>query len=99
MILTKKAWWWGVYDKNNYDSWWTFYQIKLINQKAKQLNVNLEDLIVKLIHDQMKSDQNGIELIQYHDLDSLAGTWSKKEADEFLQAIDKFNQVDESLWQ
>jgi hypothetical protein len=73
--------------------------IKWINQKAKQLNVNLEDLIVKLIHDQMKSDKNGIELIQYHDLDSLAGTWSRKEADEFLQTIDKFNQIDESLWQ
>ena len=73
--------------------------IKWINQKAKQLNVNLEDLIVKLIHDQMKSDQNGIELMQYHDLDSLAGTWSREEADDFLQAIDKFNQVDESIWQ
>lgn len=33
----------------------------------------------------MKSDQNGIELI-----------WSRKEADDFLQAIDKCNQVDES---
>jgi len=47
----------------------------------------------------MKSDQNGIELTQYHDLDSLAGTWSTEEADDFLQAIDKFNQVDESIWQ
>jgi hypothetical protein len=73
--------------------------IKWINQKAKQLNVNLEDFIVKLIHDQMKSDQNGIELMQYHDLDSLAGTWSRKDADDFLQAIEKFNQVDENIWQ
>jgi hypothetical protein len=36
--------------------------IKWINQKVKQLNVNIEDLIVKLIHDQMKSDKNEIEL-------------------------------------
>ncbi|MDY0222766.1 MAG: hypothetical protein RBR67_16675 [Desulfobacterium sp.] len=38
-------------------------------------------------------------LMQYHDLDSLAGTWSKKEADDFRQAIDKFNQADENIWQ
>ncbi|MCA1793391.1 MAG: hypothetical protein LC660_05865 [Desulfobacteraceae bacterium] len=73
--------------------------IKWINQKAKQLNVNLEDLIIKLIHDQMKLDQNRIGLMEYHDLDSLAGTWSSKEADDFLREIDKFNQVDESIWQ
>lgn len=75
------------------------HSIKWINQKAKQLNVHIEDIIVKLIHDQMRSDENEIELTQYDDLDSLAGTWSRKEADEFFQTIDKFNQVDESLWQ
>jgi hypothetical protein len=42
---------------------------------------------------QMKIDQNGIELMRYHDLNSLAGSWSRREADDFLQAIDKFNQT------
>jgi hypothetical protein len=35
----------------------------------------------------------------YHDLDSLAGTWSDQEANEFLAAVSEFNRVDEKLWQ
>ncbi len=70
--------------------------IKWINRKAERLNVHIEDLIVKLIHDQMTTDET--ELMPYRDLDSLAGTWSKNEADDFFQTIDRFNQVDENLW-
>jgi len=73
--------------------------IEWINQKAKLQGVDLEDIIVQLIHNQIKTGERKTELVQYNDLDSLAGTWSKKEADDFLKSIDKFNQVDKSLWQ
>lgn len=32
------------------------------------------------------------------DLSSLAGTWSKKEAEDFEEAVKIFEQVDEELW-
>ena len=72
--------------------------IEWINQKAKQQGVDLEDIIIKLIHDHMKSSEKKTDLVQYNDLDSLAGTWNVKEADDFSHAIDKFNQVDKNLW-
>ncbi len=72
--------------------------IEWINQKAKLQGVDLEDIIIQLIHDHMKPGEKKIDLVQYNDLDSLAGTWNVKEADDFSQAIDKFNQVDKNLW-
>ena len=73
--------------------------MKWINQKANRQGVDLEDIIVQLIHDQMESSIKKIDLTQYNDLDSMAGTWNNKEADKFIQEIEKFNQVDENLWQ
>jgi len=34
----------------------------------------------------------------YHDLDSLAGTWSEEDAAEFASATSDFEQVDQQLW-
>ncbi len=33
----------------------------------------------------------------YNDLDSLAGTWSSQEGDDFLQATAVFEKVDEDM--
>jgi hypothetical protein len=35
---------------------------------------------------------------RFHDLDSLAGTWSKEETDDFLAAVANMRQCDEELW-
>jgi hypothetical protein len=34
----------------------------------------------------------------YHDLDSMAGTWSEEETAEFDRATASFRQIDEELW-
>jgi len=34
-----------------------------------------------------------------HDLDALAGVWSREEADEFTEAIRCFEEIDRSLWE
>ena len=63
--------------------------------EAERRGITMEDLVLQLI-------QQGIENLQappYHDLDTLAGTWSKEQAAEFLEAIAEFEQVDEKLWQ
>lgn len=39
------------------------------------------------------------EIRTYHDLDFLAGTWSKEDEMEFLSHTNEFNQIDEKLWQ
>jgi len=35
----------------------------------------------------------------YHDLDSLAGTWTADEADEFDRRLAEQRQVDEAAWE
>jgi hypothetical protein len=34
----------------------------------------------------------------YNDLDSLAGTWSEEDADEFDKTTEDFRKVDAELW-
>lgn len=34
----------------------------------------------------------------YHDLDQLAGTWSKEQAKAFLNSISDFENVDKDIW-
>lgn len=34
----------------------------------------------------------------YHDLDSLAGTWSRAESGRFLRTLSDFEKVDRDLW-
>ncbi len=34
-----------------------------------------------------------------HDLDALAGSWSREEAEEFAAAVLSFEEIDTSLWQ
>ena len=36
---------------------------------------------------------------RYHDLDKLAGSWSKREADEFDRALAEQRQIDKDMWQ
>jgi len=35
---------------------------------------------------------------KYHDLDHLAGTWSKEEAKEFRKTMRIFEKIDEEIW-
>ena len=63
--------------------------------EAERRGITIEDLVLKLV-------QQGIKNLQappYHDLDTLAGTWSKEQAAEFLDTIAEFEQVDGKLWQ
>jgi len=34
----------------------------------------------------------------YHDLESLAGTWTEQQSNEFLSILSDFSQIDEELW-
>jgi hypothetical protein len=61
-----------------------------IEDQASQHGVDKETIVLQLIHRGM--------LPTYHDLDSLAGTWSEADAEEFERATASFRQVDEELW-
>ena len=71
---------------------------KWISEEAERRGVNVESLIIELIHKGIGVEREGTPLKSYHDLDSLAGTWSEEQEAEFLNAVSDFEQVDEKLW-
>lgn len=69
-----------------------------IEEEASRRGVEREILVLQLIHEGIDLEQRKAQLPTYHDLDSLAGTWSEEEADEFDRATAFFSQIDEELW-
>jgi hypothetical protein len=45
------------------------------------------------------SDKHLSNSYPYHDLDYLAGTWTKEDETEFLLNTQQFNEIDQELWQ
>lgn len=66
-----------------------------ILREAETRGLSVEAVVLELIRQGITS----LQLRTYDDLDSLAGTWTDQEADEFLDAIADLAQVDEKLWQ
>jgi hypothetical protein len=74
--------------------------IEHLPEQKLQKVVNYIILIKKEKNDEIRQiDFSHAKFEIYHDLDSLAGTWTNGETQEFLTAIADFNQVDEKLWQ
>ncbi|MCI0485967.1 MAG: hypothetical protein L0229_05145 [Blastocatellia bacterium] len=69
-----------------------------IAREAERRGISEQTLILELIRKGIGTDRESQELQTYHDLDSLAGTWSDEEAKQFLDATADFEQVDEKLW-
>jgi hypothetical protein len=67
-----------------------------IEEQATERGLDKEAIVIQLIQQGVNLEQRKAELPKYHDLDYLAGTWSKEEAAEFDRATAR--QVDEELW-
>jgi hypothetical protein len=61
----------------------------IISALTEQRGLSVEEIVLELIHLGIKSAQ----LDTYHDLDALAGTWSDKEADDFMRVIADFERA------
>ena len=64
-----------------------------IRSVARRRRVSVNRVIVETLRAQYAAGQP-----EFHDLDALAGTWSKEEAEEFEAAIAPFGEVDAALW-
>jgi hypothetical protein len=69
-----------------------------IDQEARRRGANKETVALNLIRKGIQCERDHIALQTYDDLDSLAGTWSEEQGNEFLGATREFDQVDEKLW-
>jgi hypothetical protein len=64
-----------------------------IRSIARRRRVSVNRVIVDTLREQYAA-----QAPEFRDLDALAGTWSKAEADEFAAAIAPFGEVDPELW-
>jgi hypothetical protein len=71
---------------------------KWISKESERRGISVESLVLELIRKGIDIDQETSQLQAYHDLDSLAGTWSEEQETEFLNAVADFEQVDEKMW-
>jgi hypothetical protein len=66
-----------------------------LEAEASRLGLSLNALVLRVLRDSLGLTETA-DL--HHDLDALAGVWSREEAEEFTDAIRHFEEVDASLW-
>jgi hypothetical protein len=71
--------------------------VKALKEKAKKEGSSINAALIKLVQENL-GIKNKKRTVVYNDLDHLAGTWSDKDYNEFLQATADFAKIDENMW-
>ena len=70
---------------------------QVLKEKAKETNSSLNSYIINLL-----TEATGLSKKQfskkYNDLDTLAGTWTEEDFNNFNTNTEFFNQIDEDMW-
>ena len=66
--------------------------------EAKRQKIDLNTLILFIIKKSMGVGKIKDRKINYNDLGSLAGTWTKEDYETFIKNTSGFNEIDEQLW-
>lgn len=65
---------------------------------ARSQGVSINALMLRLIREATGVDKKKRTTV-YHDLDSLAGTWSQQDESEFRSTTEQFDRIDTEMWQ
>lgn len=68
-----------------------------LKELARSQGVSLNTLALRLIREATGVDKRKRTVI-HHDLDTLAGTWSKEDELSFRNATRSFEAIDEDMW-
>jgi len=68
-----------------------------LRKKAAESGDSINTTILKLLRKALQLDRDK-PYPEYHDMDSLAGTWSKEDRVEFEKSQEGFSQIDGDLW-
>ena len=69
-----------------------------LKKEAREKGLSLNTLIVKYLRQDVGLDIPVKKKQTHHELDKLAGTWSKKDVQDFQKAVSGFETIDESIW-
>ena len=70
---------------------------KAVKEKARKEKLSLNKAIVRLLEEATGAGQ-AKKRVEHHDLDGFFGTWTRKEADAFDEALREQRQIDPEMW-
>ena len=70
---------------------------KAVKEKARREKLSLNKAIAQLLEEATGAEK-GMKRVVHHDLDDFFGTWTKKEADAFDEALREQRQIDPDMW-
>jgi hypothetical protein len=72
---------------------------KIVQRRARERGTILNKAVISLLEEAAGIRRKGQGSTLYHDLDTLAGSWTKEEAATFERVLRKQRRVDQELWQ
>ena len=71
---------------------------KAILERARKERLSLNKVVVRLLEEATGAVATEAKRPLHHDLDRFAGTWSKEEYDEFMQALGEQRTIEPDVW-
>jgi len=71
---------------------------RAIRERARKEKISLNRAVIKLLEEALGTGGHARKEVLHHDLDDLAGSWSKEEADEFDRFLKEHRRIDPELW-
>jgi hypothetical protein len=68
-----------------------------LEEAARQGRDSVNAVILRLLRDRLGLSKPKFREV-HHDMDDLAGTWTKEEAREFDAVAGEFSRIDEEMW-
>lgn len=68
-----------------------------IKQRSKEKGLSINKILINIIKKSFNLEKQA-SFPEYHDLDHLAGKWSKKDHRDFNKYIEDFEKIDRELW-
>ena len=72
---------------------------RIIRQKADERRTSINKVVISLLEKSAGVQRKTRETIVHHDLDALAGSWTREEAAGFNRTLAKQRAIDPDLWQ
>jgi len=73
--------------------------IKVVQRRARERGTSISKAVISLLEEAAGVRQKRLAPTLYHDLDTLAGSWTKEEAASFEKGLRKQRRIDPELWQ
>ena len=70
---------------------------RVIKSKAQQNNLSVNQWILQALRKVTGTGKDPV-FRKHHDLDALAGGWSKEEAKSFQKGMEIFERIDQEVW-